>query len=170
MRSPRALDAATPRLLRPLFGTASGYRHTEAGIAAIVDVNPGLRRDGDTFLTFPARLNSEDLLNAHASNGQQFDWVFIPGLDENHLPCRRNSTGEVVDAGKRVLLIMLSGARHGVLVTTATALDGVCGPYRSKPSRWWDLFANAASMDVTALKTHLDPLYPSSTWSPIVTS
>lgn len=50
------------------------------------------------------------LLNAHTGKGQQFDWVFVSGLEEGHLPLKRNSQGDPLSEEQRVLLVMLTGA------------------------------------------------------------
>jgi DNA helicase-2/ATP-dependent DNA helicase PcrA len=100
------------------------------------------------------------LLNAHTGKGQQFDWVLVPGLEEKHLPDRRSSAGAALDEEERVLLVMLSRARHGVVVTTATTLDGRYGTYASTPSRWWAGLAVSATMDLAALDAHISSQYP----------
>ena len=100
------------------------------------------------------------LLNAHTGKGQQFDWVFVPGLEEKHVPDRRCVSNDGLAEEERVLLVMLSRARHGVVVTTATNLDGKYGPYPSTRSRWWADLAASATMDREALNAHLDRNYP----------
>lgn len=100
------------------------------------------------------------LLNAHTGKGQQFDWVFIPGLEEKHLPDRRSSYGAALAEEERVLLVMLSRAKHGVVVTNAKRLDGKFGPYDSTQSRWLAGLASTATMDWPSLEIHLDKLYP----------
>ncbi|MEH3068074.1 MAG: ATP-dependent helicase [Aeromicrobium erythreum] len=77
------------------------------------------------------------LLNAHTGKGQQFDWVFVVGLEEGHLPTKRNNQGAALAEEQRVLLVMLSRARHGVLVTRAQTLDGRYGRYQAQISRFW---------------------------------
>ena len=79
------------------------------------------------------------LLNAHTGKGQQFDWVFVVGLEEGHLPGRRSSQGSALVEEHRVLLVMLSRARHGVVITRVHANRGQYGPYAAKPSRWWNM-------------------------------
>lgn len=78
------------------------------------------------------------LLNAHTGKGQQFDWVFVVGLEEGHLPLKRNSQGEALAEEQRVLLVMLSRARHGLASTRVHMANGMYGPYSPGPSRWWD--------------------------------
>ncbi len=100
------------------------------------------------------------LLNAHTGKGQQFDWVFIPGLEEGHLPDRRSSAGAALAEEERVLLVMLSRAKHGVVVTYVQTLTGMYGPYPSKPSRWLGGLSATATMTWPQLEAHLDELYP----------
>jgi len=99
------------------------------------------------------------LLNAHTGKGQQFDWVFIPGFEEKHLPDKRSTDGEALAEEERVLLVMLSRAKHGVVVTTATRLDGMYGPYDSVRSRWWADLVASTTMGRSALKAHLAKYY-----------
>lgn len=77
------------------------------------------------------------LLNAHTGKGQQFDWVFVIGLEEGHLPGKRNNHGAALAEEQRVLLVMLSRARHGLVVTRTRTLDGWYGPRPVPESRWW---------------------------------
>jgi DNA helicase-2/ATP-dependent DNA helicase PcrA len=102
------------------------------------------------------------LLNAHTGKGQQFDWVFVPGFEEKHLPDKRSTTGPLLDEEERVLLVMLSRARHGIVVTASTSLDGPYGRYASRVSRWWAGLAASATMDEVALRAHLAQRYQAS--------
>lgn len=77
------------------------------------------------------------LLNAHTGKGQQFDWVFVLGLEEGHLPGKRNNEGAALAEEQRVLLVMLSRARHGLIVTRTRTTDGWYGPRAMQASRWW---------------------------------
>ncbi|UJC78343.1 ATP-dependent helicase [Rhodococcus erythropolis] len=77
------------------------------------------------------------LLNAHTGKGQQFDWVFVIGLEEGHLPDKRSSEGSALLEEQRVLLVMLSRARHGLVVTASRTAEGWRGPYQATASRWW---------------------------------
>ena len=100
------------------------------------------------------------LLNAHTGKGQQFDWVFIPGLEEGHLPDRRSSSGEALAEEQRVLLVMLSRARHAVVCTSSASLDGRYGQYDPRRSRWWADLVAAATMDLAGVTAHINRLYP----------
>lgn len=77
------------------------------------------------------------LLNAHTGKGQQFDWVFVVGLEEGHLPGTRSSQGDALAEEHRVLLVMLSRSRYGLVVTRTRMANGTYGPYTARQSRWW---------------------------------
>ncbi|RRD28277.1 UvrD-helicase domain-containing protein [Actinomyces bowdenii] len=77
------------------------------------------------------------LLNAHTGKGQQFDWTLVVGLEEGHLPVNWNSRGDALDEEQRVLLVMLSRARHGLIVTRTRMRDGWYGTTSVAESRWW---------------------------------
>ncbi|KQO37249.1 UvrD-helicase domain-containing protein [Aeromicrobium sp. Leaf245] len=94
------------------------------------------------------------LLNAHTGKGQQFDWVFVVGLEEGHLPTKRNNQGDALAEEQRVLLVMLSRARHGLLVTRAHTLEGPHGRYEAQMSRWWSGI-RAENMRPEEVEAHL---------------
>lgn len=96
------------------------------------------------------------LLNAHTGKGQQFDWTFVIGLEEKHVPDRRNSEGAQLAEEMRVLLVMLSRARHGLVVTSVATLDGMYGPYRATRSRWYSALEAAAPNAWTAFTAHVE--------------
>ena len=50
------LSAATPQLLRPLYGAASGRRHCAHGSPPIMNVDPRVRRDVDTMFDLACAL------------------------------------------------------------------------------------------------------------------
>lgn len=92
------------------------------------------------------------LLNAHTSKGQQFDWVFVVGLEEGHLPGRRNNRGDALAEEQRVLLVMLSRARHGLVVTRTKP---------ATPSRWCSGIRYQCS-SVEEVEMHLAQVLPAS--------
>lgn len=77
------------------------------------------------------------LLTAHAGKGQQFDWVFVIGLEEGHLPDWRSKHGDALSEEQRVALVMLSRARHGLILTRSLVGENRRGKFRAEPSRWW---------------------------------
>jgi DNA helicase-2/ATP-dependent DNA helicase PcrA len=68
--------------------------------------------DGSTLLTTPG----VHLLTGHIGKGQQFDWVVVVGAEEGCIPDFRSSSGQLLAEEARVFAVMLSRARHGVLV------------------------------------------------------
>lgn len=95
------------------------------------------------------------LLNAHTGKGQQFDWVFAIGLEEGHLPLKRNNHGDALSEEQRVLLVMLSRARHGLIVTRTERADGPYGSYAATESRWWKGI-NAEFSSLEQVEAHLE--------------
>ena len=88
------------------------------------------------------------------------NWVIACGLEEGHLPDKRNSTGDALDEEQRVLLVILSRARHGVITTRSSTQDGRFGPYPATPSRWWTGLTQSATLNRQALEQHMNAIYP----------
>jgi DNA helicase-2/ATP-dependent DNA helicase PcrA len=101
------------------------------------------------------------LLSAHTGKGQQFDWVFVIGLEEGHVPDHRCTGDDELAEEERVLLVMLSRARHGIVTTRARMKEGRFGPWEVGASPWWSDLAGTATMNWNALKAHLEQCYPS---------
>lgn len=82
------------------------------------------------------------VLNAHLGKGQQFDWVFVIGLEEGHVPDWRNPDDP---EEARVLMVMLSRAKRGLIVSRAKSVTTKFGTVKHPPaSRWWSALAQAA--------------------------
>ena len=68
------------------------------------------------------------LLTGHAGKGQQFDWMVVVGLEEDYLPSyqaiQAGDNSAMMDEEARTLAVMLSRARHGVLVTSSSIVPG----------------------------------------------
>lgn len=94
------------------------------------------------------------LLNAHTGKGQQFDWTLVVGVEEGHLPGKRNSQGDALTEEQRVLLVMLSRARHGLIVTRTRVRDGWHGPKPVQESRWWPAIKARYSSE-EEIQTHI---------------
>jgi len=78
------------------------------------------------------------LLNAHTGKGQQFDWVFVPGVEDFHIPGDRARNDSELREELRVLLVVLSRARHAVVLSRAESRISKRGnPYPTEASRWW---------------------------------
>lgn len=93
------------------------------------------------------------VLNAHTGKGQQFDWVFVPGLEESHIPAFQADTDEKVAEEHRALLVILSRARLGVVITRAeTRLSNAGRDYRLSPSPWWADTAGACPLTLDEVR------------------
>jgi len=62
------------------------------------------------------------LLNAHLGKGQQFEWVIIAGLEEGAIPYYKARSKDEIEEEARVLSVMLSRARHGLIVTHSNTI------------------------------------------------
>lgn len=64
------------------------------------------------------------LLTGHAGKGQQFDWVVVVGAEEGSIPHYRANTEEDILDEAKILSVMVSRARHGVVVTASQFVGG----------------------------------------------
>jgi len=93
------------------------------------DIGPQLRPiDGNTVLRAPG----VHLLNGHLGKGQQFDWVVAVGLEEGTLPFFKATGPDEVLEEARVLSVIMSRARHGLVLSRVQTLYG----RRKAPSRF----------------------------------
>jgi ATP-dependent DNA helicase UvrD/PcrA len=125
----------------PVRQVLARYRHT--GDDDEVAVGPGVH-----------------LLNAHTGKGQQFDWVFVCGLEDKQVPSYFAKTGAAIAEEKRVLLVMLSRARHGLVVTRAKMANGRYGTFEVAASRWFADLQAPVTMTGQQLNDHINLLYP----------
>lgn len=96
------------------------------------------------------------LLNAHTGKGQQFDWVFIPGFEQGHVPSFLAKKQSEIEEEHRVLLVMLSRARHGVILSRSDSLISKKGrPYSTRVSTWANELRSGLITDQTGLFEHL---------------
>ncbi len=96
------------------------------------------------------------LLNAHTGKGQQFDWVFIPGVEDGNVPSFLAKGKADLEEEKRVLLVMISRAKHGVIVSRAGSLISKKGnPYNTKPSPWGESIRAGIDTDPQGLVQHI---------------
>lgn len=84
------------------------------------------------------------VLNAHTGKGQQFDWVFVVGLEEGHVPSTYAVTSEDLLEEQRVLMVMVSRARRGLFLSHGRQTCNRYGRiFREGESRWWPALAAA---------------------------
>ena len=87
--------------------------------------------DNSTLLTKPG----VHLLSGHAGKGQQFDWVVVIGMEDGNIPFFQAKTEEAQLEEARVLSVMMSRARHGLVLTRAGAVPAQNGTvYAKSPS------------------------------------
>lgn len=122
-----------------------------------------LLRDGATAADIRSRIQVGDantlitasgvhLLTGHVGKGQQFDWVLVVGLEEGVVPdFRATSAADKVEEA-RVLSVMLSRARHGVIVSRAAVVPTNNGrPMSRTPSSFLANIAAASPRNDTGL-------------------
>jgi len=109
--------------------------------------------DTGTLLTAPGI----HLLTGHVGKGQQFDWVIVVGADEGTVPdFRAESQAELLEEA-RVLSVMISRARHGVIVTNALAVPAANGRvFNRDPSRFLRYLQVANPLDAPAIVRWID--------------
>lgn len=89
--------------------------------------------DNSTLLTKPG----VHLLSGHAGKGQQFDWVVVIGLEDGNVPFFEAKSDEALREEARVLSVMMSRARHGLILSHAVAVPALNGRVFAKdPSRF----------------------------------
>ncbi|MFC8796896.1 UvrD-helicase domain-containing protein [Promicromonospora sp. NPDC057138] len=79
------------------------------------------------------------LLTGHAGKGQQFDWIVTVGLEEDTLPdFRQKGSAEALAEEARILSVMMSRARHGVVLTVSKTVPTWSGAIRNRElSQFW---------------------------------
>lgn len=92
------------------------------------------------------------LLTGHAGKGQQFDWVFIAGLEEGILPDFRATTADEMAEEARVLSVMVSRARHGVIMCYSTDVPTAAGKsWMRDPARFLAQVSTAGPLDAAGM-------------------
>lgn len=78
------------------------------------------------------------LLTGHVGKGQQFDWVVVIGAEDGCIPDFRATSPTVLSEEARLLSVMISRARHGVVVSYAQRVPAQSGRvFPKSPSRFW---------------------------------
>ncbi|MFF1572499.1 UvrD-helicase domain-containing protein [Leifsonia sp. NPDC058292] len=104
--------------------------------------------NADTLVTVPG----VHLLTGHVGKGQQFDWVIVIGLEEGVLPDFRATNADGLTEEARILSVMLSRARHGVMVSNASVVPTNAGRAMSRnPSEFLRRLASAKPLDASAM-------------------
>lgn len=92
------------------------------------------------------------LLSGHAGKGQQFDWVVVTGLEEGNVPFFEARSDEALLEESRVLSVMMSRARHGLVLTYAVAVPALSGRvFTKEPSQFLTADLRATLADAAGL-------------------
>ena len=92
------------------------------------------------------------LLSGHVGKGQQFDWAIVVGLEEDFIPFSMATTPDEIAEEARVLSVMISRARHGVILSRASSVPTNGGYPRSRaPSRFLESIATASPLDASGI-------------------
>lgn len=107
------------------------------------------------------------LLTGHAGKGQQFDWMVVVGLEEGYLPIYHainEGSKAKLDEEARIFAVMLSRARHGVLVTSSTIVPDDYDPLRRKEK---SRFLNSLNSTVMSDLEDIRNWFKSADWQAI---
>jgi len=89
------------------------------------------------------------LLSGHVGKGQQFDWVVVVGVEEDFIPFSLAVTPEAVTEEARVLSVMISRARHGVILSRANSVPtNAERPRARNSSRFLAQIATCSPLDL----------------------
>lgn len=142
LRSLASVDAVEePDTRRALVDALSWVLDRVAEGDTPVEIGKRIRIGGQNSLVDAPGVH---LLSGHVGKGQQFDWVVVVGADDDTLPFFKAQTPEALLEEARVLSVMVSRARHGVLVTYSSNSPTASGSVRMRhPSRFLPKFAPA---------------------------
>jgi len=119
---------------------------TREGLASAITWCVDLLNEGNTPAEIRARVRVGDqttllnipgvhLLNAHVGKGQQFDWVLIVGAEDGSIPFFLAQDSPSRQEEARIFGVMMSRARHGVVVSHAAAVPAQDGRvFNKEPS------------------------------------
>jgi DNA helicase-2/ATP-dependent DNA helicase PcrA len=85
------------------------------------------------------------LLTGHKGKGQEFDWVFVLGLEDGHIPDFRSATTKDVLEELAVLHVIVSRARYGVVLTFSHHTPTKAVWRTAQPSPWLELLRSVAT-------------------------
>jgi DNA helicase-2/ATP-dependent DNA helicase PcrA len=92
------------------------------------------------------------LLTGHVGKGQQFDWVVVIGAEDGCIPDFRAISSTALSEEVRILSVMISRARHGVVVSYAQRVPAQSGRVIPKtPSRFWSTLAEGELVNASGI-------------------
>lgn len=134
-----ALDPADATTSDELSCACDELRELVAGGMTVVDAVATCRTSALPGAPVAPGLH---LLTGHRGKGQEFDWVIVIGLEEGHVPDFRS---EADPEELRVLHVMVSRARYGIVLTYSRHTQTKSGWRAATPSRWLSLLRSAAT-------------------------
>jgi len=109
--------------------------------------------DNSTLLTKPG----VHLLSGHAGKGQQFDWVVVIGTEDGVVPFFDATSDEALLEEVRVMSVMMSRARHGLVLTHASSVEATTGRvFQRQPSRYFTPELRATLTDASGIVAWFD--------------
>ena len=161
-RAAEAMEGSTLRSLEELchaaIDPADAETHDEiasacAALQDLVDSGASVAGALAKCRVTPTRLDRAappgvHLLTGHLGKGQEFDWIVVAGLEEGHVPDFRNTAGPELEEELRVLHVMVSRARYGVVLTSAERTRTRYGWRSARESQWLGLLAPAVTEEM----------------------
>jgi DNA helicase-2/ATP-dependent DNA helicase PcrA len=135
-------DIVEPHVREGLVGAITWCYDSLCEGASPAEIRSRIRiGDSSTLLT----VAGAHLLTGHAGKGQQFDWVFVLGMEDGSIPNFNATSEEELAEEARVLAVMISRARHGVILSSAISVPTLKGQLRSQdPSRFFSKLNSSA--------------------------
>jgi DNA helicase-2/ATP-dependent DNA helicase PcrA len=88
------------------------------------------------------------LLTGHVGKGQQFDWVVVIGAEDGCIPDFRATSPTEQTEEARIFSVIVSRARHGVVVCFSHSVPAWSGRvFRKSASRFWATLAGGGLVD-----------------------
>lgn len=84
----------------------------------------------------PATCGTIKLLTIHASKGQEFEVVFIPGIEEQIIPSSHCSTDDEIEEERRLLYVAMTRAREVLHLSIALKRHSSMESSYTRPSRF----------------------------------
>lgn len=137
-----ALDADDAETLDELATAIEQLGEAVADGRSLDDAMAGCRVSPDPNAPVSPGLH---VLTGHKGKGQEFDWVVVLGLEVGHIPDFRNEADDKVPEELRVLHVMASRARYGLVLTYSEATPTRYGWRDSEQSRWFGLLDSTAT-------------------------
>lgn len=143
--------------VRELVSSALSYeeQHEQPTLAGFLE-EAALISDIDNY---DENANAAVLMTIHSAKGLEFDYVFLPGMEETLFPSMRNwDNEEQMEEERRLAYVAITRARKQLVVTTATSrlIYGTTG--YNKPSRFLKEIPSE-NMEGDPLETFRKPSY-----------